>query len=66
MTEVVLSSLDVSNSGTQAGSLLGLEFDGVLQFLNLGSDFLSFGEGDGEKVHLDQYVSEKLGGLLSN
>lgn len=66
LSEAVLTSLNGSNGGTEARSLLGLELHGVLELINLGSDLLTFSQSDGEEAHLDQNVSEKLGGLLGN
>jgi hypothetical protein len=66
LPDVVLTGLDGSNGGTEAGSLLGLELDSVLELINLGSDLLTLSESDREETHLDQHVSEQLGGLLGN
>ena len=66
LSDVVLASLNISDGSAEAGSLLGLELDGVLEFVDLGSDLLSLGEGDGEETHLDQDVTEQLGGLLGD
>ena len=38
----------------------------MLKLINLGSDLLSLSKSDREKTHLDQNVSEQLGGLLGN
>lgn len=38
----------------------------MLQLIDLGSDLLSFGEGDGESVHLDEHVAQEFGGLLGH
>ena len=38
----------------------------MLELLNFSSDLLSFGKGNGEEIHLDEDVPEKLGGLLGN
>jgi hypothetical protein len=38
----------------------------VLKLVNLSSNLLSFGKSNREKTHLDQHVTEQLGGLLSN
>jgi hypothetical protein len=41
-------------------------FDGVLEFFDFSSDLLSFSKGNREEIHLDEDVTEKLGGLLGN
>lgn len=66
MPKVVLASLDSSNGSAEAGSLLGLELDSVLELIDLGSDLLALSQSDGEKVHLDQDVAEQLSGLFSD
>jgi hypothetical protein len=66
LPDVVLASLNSSNSSAEAGSLLGLELDGVLQLVDLSSDLLALSKGDGEETHLDQDVTEQLGGLLGD
>ena len=66
LSDVVLASLNVSDGSAEAGSLLGLELDGVLELVDLGGDLLSLGQGDGEQTHLDQDVTEQLGGLLGD
>jgi hypothetical protein len=38
----------------------------VLELVDLGGDLLSFGEGDWEQTHLDKYVTEQFGDLLSD
>ena len=58
--------VDGSDGGTHTVDLLGLEFDGLLQLLDLGVDLFSFDDVDGESVHLDQHVSEKFGGLFAD
>ena len=66
LPDVVLTSLQGSDGSTEAGGFLGLELDGMLEFVNLGSDLLSLSKGDGEETHLDQDVTEQLGGLLGH
>lgn len=66
LSNVVLTCLNIANSGSQARSLLRLELDGVLELINFGGDLLSFSKGDWESVHLDQDVAQKFGGLLSD
>ena len=66
LPDIVLTSLHSSDSSTKARSLLGLELDSVLKLINLGSNLLSLSKSDREKTHLDQNVSEQLGGLLGN
>lgn len=43
-----------------------MEFDGLLQLIDLGSDLLSFSQVDGETVHLNQSIAQKFGDLLSD
>ena len=38
----------------------------MLELVNLSGNLLSFSKSDREKTHLDQHVTEQLGGLLSN
>lgn len=66
LSDVILTSFDGADGSTQAGGLLGLELDSVLEFVDLGSDLLSLSKGDGEETHLDQHVTEQLGGLLGD
>lgn len=66
LSEGFLAHFSSSDGSTHAVNLLGLEFDGLLQLLDLGGDLFSFDDVDGESVHLDQHVSEKLGGLFAN
>ncbi len=66
LSEVILTSLDRADSSAEAGSLLGLELDGMLELVDLGSDLLTLSQSDGEETHLDQHVTEQLGGLLGD
>ena len=38
----------------------------MLEFLNFSGDLFSFSKGNREEIHLDEDVTEKLGGLLGN
>ena len=66
LSDLIFREVDVSDGSTQAGSFLGLELDGVFQFVNLGDDLLSLGQNDWVETHLDQNVTQKFGDLLSD
>jgi hypothetical protein len=66
LPDVVLASLNSSDGSAEAGGLLGLELDGVLELVNFSGDLLALSQSDGEEAHLDEDVSEELGGLLGD
>lgn len=66
LPDVFLGEFDAADGSTHAVGLLALELDSLLQFVDLGSNFFSFGKVDGETAHLDEHVTEKLGNLLAD
>ena len=66
LSDLLLGLLDVADGGSEAGGLLGLELDGMLDFINLISELFSFSQCDGELSELDQDVAQKFGNLLGD
>jgi len=66
LPETFFGNLDGANSSAHAVNFLALEFDGLLEFVNLADDLLSFSQVHGEFAHLDQDVAQKFGDLLSD
>ena len=66
LSELFFSLFHISDSSSQARGFLGLEFNGVLDFSDFVDELFSFSHGDGELSELDEDITQKLGGLLSN
>lgn len=66
LSDLFFSEVEIADGCTHAVDFLGVELDGLLELIDFRFDFLSFSKIDGESAHLDQYVSEKLGDLLSD
>jgi len=64
LSDAFLGKLDVSDWGTKAWGFLWLEFYGVFKLIDLANNFFSFSESHREKTHLDQDITQQLGGLF--
>ena len=66
LSELFFSLFNISDSGSQARSFLGLELNGVLDFSDFVDELFSFSHGDGELSELDEDIAQKLSDLLGN
>ena len=66
LSEGFLVLVDAADSGTHAVDFLGLELDGVLEFVHLGADLFSFSQVEREFAHLDEDVAQQLGDLFAD
>ena len=66
LSDLFFIEVQVADSCTHAVDFLGVELDGLLEFIDFRFNFLSFSEVDRESAHLDQYVTKKLSDLLSD
>jgi hypothetical protein len=64
LSDLLVFEVGGGNGGGQADNLLELELDGGLEFLDLGLDGLTFGDGDGELSDLVEDGTAESGDLL--
>jgi len=64
LSDLLVFEVGGGDGGGQADNLLELELDGGLEFLDLGLDGLTFGDGDGELADLVEDGTAESGDLL--
>ena len=66
LADLLFGLVDVSDGGSQARGLLGLELDGVLDLADLVEELFSLSQGDWELAELDEHVAQQLGDLFGD
>ena len=66
LSDSFFALVDGSDSGTHAVDFLGLELDGLFEFVNFGADLFSFRQIDRESTHLDEDVAQQFGDLFAD